>query len=147
GAFRLPTGYSQLYLWDGSTGKRTATSDKLPQFITRVALRADGQLAAFATESPRGVWVWEPGNGKIRQLSSKGEDLTTVLGLAFSPDGKHVNVWLEEDRTLRGERWDVATGRKISTFRFAISHSAVVAPGGLTAAAIAGSGDLQLHDL
>lgn len=55
--------------------------------------------------------------GKVTEIELQNEAfLNDACGLAFSPDGKEVAVCLDAELVSRIERYDVATGKKLSSF-------------------------------
>jgi WD40 repeat protein len=82
--------FGNVSLWDPTTGREQALLGNPCRgghvHVTALALSPDGGLAATGGGLDHTVRVWETQSG--RQLAHLVEHRGSVLGLAFSPDGR-----------------------------------------------------------
>jgi WD40 repeat protein len=98
----------ELTLWDVGTGREITTfalGTGAPQALT---FSPDGRFLAAQWD---GITVWDVSARK--QLATLKGSISSVDTLAFSPDGKRLGVAGLREVQL----WDVASGRKVSSFR------------------------------
>jgi WD40 repeat protein/serine/threonine protein kinase len=131
--FGAPGGESVVRVWDAATGGELRTFPGTPQRVAHLAFSPDGRrLAAVVSVKEAGkqrdaVKVWDAATGREAltipggpyRLAVDGLVGPTALGMAFSPDGKHLaaSVWLpEQGKQAAGVKvWDAATGREALT--------------------------------
>jgi WD40 repeat protein len=101
--------------WDVEKLKKTG-SVPFPYLgkFRALRMRADGSL--FAIEFKEGIIFWEPATQKVVGKLDAGQ-VGIVLGLDFTPDGRHLITVSTIDSSLAAVRlWDVASGKKLKEF-------------------------------
>jgi WD40 repeat protein len=120
-----PHNYSEIRLWDGTTGKELTkiTGVSLSAKFTALAFSADGsRLAAVATQEKRllssddvpwETYLWDGASGDglklVRKAPITRSGLTpSASAVAFTPDGERLAVWKPGSQVVR--LLDTATG-------------------------------------
>jgi WD40 repeat protein len=94
-------------LWDVATGKVIGGPFFVDGRVTDVAFRPDGNLVIATTNGKEAWEIFEPSTGRsLRKVH------VNAFKTAFSPDGKTVLTFSEENEV---QRWEVATGNKIGS--------------------------------
>jgi len=130
-------------IWDTVGGKELLTLKGHTASVVQLAFNPDGtQLVTVSANSEDGLKVWNSTTGE-ELLGLK--DAGSILGVAFSPDGKRL-------ATGNGEGiaaiWDAASGKKLFSF---FGHSRPVfsvafTPDGSRLATASGDGTVKLWD-
>src|SRR5262249_18834135 len=96
-------------IWDAETGKETLTLQGHTDTVFCVAYSHDGKRLASATKNQT-VKVWELATGHAAiTLRPRVAVYDDVLGVAFSPDGKHLAATNSSNVRI----WDVTTGNEV----------------------------------
>ena len=130
----------KLLFWDVNSDTKRIIPLPGPQRVSALALSADGQMLAVASDSE--VKLLLP-TGEVTKTLSGPED--SVSRLAFSNDGRML-AGAEEDGTIR--IWNVASGHSEKTLTALTRITALVfAPNGETLATAAADNTISIWNL
>ena len=99
-----------MKLWDLSSGRVLRTFNGHTASVGGSALSGDGRFAVSCSYQDK-IRYWDVAGGK--QIRIVGAESALAASIKFSPDGSQVLSNTENELKL----YDVATGRKIRTFR------------------------------
>ncbi|MHC4177040.1 MAG: WD40 repeat domain-containing protein [Planctomycetota bacterium] len=116
-----------------------------------IAFSADGKSVVLASED-RKIYCWEAATGKVVRTIETGQ---YIRAFCLSPDGKtgaSLGYEIDEAGTITSHSltlWDIATGKRKSTFKTASSsHSQMaIAPDGATIVTCDRYGTLSIWDV
>jgi WD40 repeat protein len=107
-------------VWDLETGNQKHSFEAgVGPDIDHLALASDGvTLALWGSDKPGNLELWHLGTGKklhtLEVTSSQPQVRQTLQALCFAPDGK--TLYAGSGTHLVVLRWDVATGKALSSF-------------------------------
>ena len=104
-----------IYLWNASSNKLTATLSNGSRNDNRVAISPDGSMVAVGS-SDGSTYLWDVAAGKPNSTSTSSlhdPGGKNVYGVAFSPDGTLLAAGDTDGSTYL---WNVATGQLTNTF-------------------------------
>jgi WD40 repeat protein len=99
-------------LWDMATGKLLHTLSEPDGQVRKAVFSPDGTTLATASIIPRPQWhglvkLWDAKTGALRGVLPTPNTMSSVTGLAFSPDGK--TLVLSDESGVAVQMWDTAT--------------------------------------
>jgi WD40 repeat protein len=110
-------------LWDVESGKELRKFEGHTGYVWRAIFSPDGKKIASAGCNDRSFRIWDAATGKPLVIGARAHD-GNVVGIAFSPDGKHL---LTSGNDLTCKLWEVETGKLLRTYTGAGDHVEAVA--------------------
>lgn len=105
-----------IRLWSVKTGKEVKKLDGHTGWVWRLAYSPDGKRLASVGINDYSLRIWsveDPEEAKIQTTVNKAHEDGFVVGVAFSPDSKHV---LTSGRDTTVKLWNAADGKLVRTY-------------------------------